>query len=134
MSKRPRIIREGPLPDPDKIIIPDKATPVFQSRVMAWANKLVEVLNDLFPPPPGRKWATKYNAKLYPDLILLRAPNLAGWPIPTELLEPLLSLADWQTFARRINAWLCEDHEQVMEEQIKSAAWHVLNDDNPVKR
>lgn len=121
-------VREGPIPDPDRIVIPDKAPPVFQEKVLRLSARLVATLNDLFPPPPGQAWQTKYNAKMFPDMILLRAPNLAGQPVPLELMEGLTSLADWQGFARSINARLKDDAQVVMEEQDKSDLWHKLND------
>jgi hypothetical protein len=131
---RSRPVRQGPIPDADAIVIPDKAMPVFQERVRRLAARLVETLTDLFPPPPGRSWQTKYNAKMFPDMVLLRAPNLAGQPVPTEFLENLNTLADWQGFARSVEARLRGDAEAVMETQTKSALWAALNVGNTVQR
>ncbi len=121
-------IREGPMPDLSKILLPDKAPPVFQARVLALAEKLIEVLTQVAPPAGDRPpWQHKYNAKLYPDMILVRSPNGSGQPVALEHLEHLSTAADWDGFARKLAGFLDVEFRDVMEQQTASSTWHLLN-------
>lgn len=131
MTRR-RIVREGPLPDLDKIVIPDRAAPIFQARVQRLCHQLLRVLNQVAPPAGDQpNWQSKYNAKVYPDMVLVRAPSGAGQPVTLEHLEHLTSASDWEGFARKLATFLRTEHQDVMEQQTKSAEWQALNSFKP---
>lgn len=142
MSRRRGPIREGPLPDLQKILLPDRAHPVFQAKVLRLATKLIEVLNQVAPPAGDRPpWQHKYNAKMFPDMLLVRSPEGAGQPVTLEHLDNLSSAADWDGFARKLAGFLDVEYRDCMEQQTKSETWHALNNfkttgtlDNPVER
>jgi hypothetical protein len=118
-------VRIGPMPTLPTPF-PDKAVPVYQAKVKRLSDQLVAVLTQRRPPGDRGPWATKYNAKMFPESILLRAPTMAGTIVPVEWMEQCVTAADWETLARKLITFLDAEYAAVMEAQTASREYHTI--------